>query len=121
MGYKAPKGLRLVGPLPYLDTILLIQNAAVVITDSGGVQKEAAFLHTPCLTMRDETEWTETVDMGVNRLVGNGAGGGLGKAVAAVLAAKDPFGAKTLKEIRRQYGSGDAAVKIIRDCVNWLS
>jgi UDP-N-acetylglucosamine 2-epimerase len=95
MRYKAPKGLRLVGPLPYLDTILLIQNAAVVITDSGGVQKEAAFLHTPCLTMRDETEWTETVDMGVNRLVGNAASGGLTEAVAGVLHASDPFGAKT--------------------------
>lgn len=121
MHYKAPEGLHLVGPLPYLDMILLIEHAAVVITDSGGIQKEAAFLHTPCLTMRDETEWTETVDMGVNRLVGNAAGSGLTEAVAEVLASRDPFGAKTLKEIRRQYGSGDAAEKIIGDCIDWLS
>jgi len=121
MAYEPPQGLRLVGPLPYLDTIALIQNAAVVITDSGGVQKEAAFLHTPCLTMRNETEWTETVDMGVNRLVGDAGGGGLTNAVAAVLDAEDPFGAGTLEEIRTNYGCGDAAGKIIRDCVDWLS
>lgn len=121
LGYEPPKGLRLLGPLPYLDSILLIQHAAVVITDSGGVQKEAAFLHTPCLTMRDETEWTETVGMGVNRLVGNAASGGLADAVAAVLEAGDPFDAETLGEIRRQYGSGDAAQMIVRDCIDWLS
>ena len=121
MNYTPPKGLRLVEPLPYLDTIALIQNAAVVITDSGGVQKEAAFLRTPCLTMRNETEWTETVDIGVNRLVGDAGGGGLAEAVTTLLESEDPFGAETLEEIRRHYGCGDAASAIIKDCVDWLS
>lgn len=61
--------LHIVEPLPYLDTQTLIRFARVVITDSGGVQKEAAFRKTPCRTVRTETEWTELLECGVNRLV----------------------------------------------------
>ena len=62
-------GLQIVDPLPYLDMQTLIRFARVVLTDSGGVQKEAAFRETPCRTLRTETEWTELVDCGVNVLV----------------------------------------------------
>jgi UDP-GlcNAc3NAcA epimerase len=58
-----------VEPLPYLEMLALEQDAAAVITDSGGVQKEAFFFGVPCITVRDETEWTETVESGWNRLV----------------------------------------------------
>jgi UDP-N-acetylglucosamine 2-epimerase len=63
-------GVRLLPPLPYLETQALVRNARVVLTDSGGLQKEAAFHGTPCVTLRLETEWTELVEAGVNRLAG---------------------------------------------------
>ncbi len=60
----------LVDPQGYLDFVRLLDAAERVATDSGGVQKEAFFLETPCVTLREETEWTETVECGWNELVG---------------------------------------------------
>jgi UDP-GlcNAc3NAcA epimerase len=60
----------LVEPLAFLDMVALEQAAAAIVTDSGGVQKEAFFYSVPCITMRDETEWVETVELGWNALVG---------------------------------------------------
>jgi UDP-N-acetylglucosamine 2-epimerase len=57
-------------PFGYLDTILLEKHAIAVVTDSGGMQKEAYFYKTPCITLRDETEWIETVENGWNILAG---------------------------------------------------
>jgi UDP-GlcNAc3NAcA epimerase len=61
-------GLTVIGPVGYLDMARLLAGAAAVFTDSGGLQKEAYFHRVPCTTLRDETEWTETVDHGWNRL-----------------------------------------------------
>jgi UDP-GlcNAc3NAcA epimerase len=63
-----PKGLRLVDPLGFLDMARLVHHANAVFTDSGGLQKEAYFHRVPCVTLRDETEWVETVEAGWNRL-----------------------------------------------------
>lgn len=61
-------GLLVVEPVGYLDMTALLAGAALVLTDSGGLQKEAYFHRTPCITLRAETEWTETVEAGWNRL-----------------------------------------------------
>jgi UDP-GlcNAc3NAcA epimerase len=66
-GVESPR-VRLMEPVGYLDMIMLERNAAVIATDSGGIQKEAFFYGIPCVTLRDETEWVELVELGWNRL-----------------------------------------------------
>jgi len=64
------KKITCIKPVPFIDMIRLEQAAKIILTDSGGVQKEAFFHGTPCITLRDETEWSETVDSRWNQLVG---------------------------------------------------
>jgi len=69
-GVAAPPSVRVVEPLAYRTTLALLRLARVLLTDSGGLQKEAYVLGTPCVTLRDSTEWGETVTAGWNRLAG---------------------------------------------------
>jgi UDP-N-acetylglucosamine 2-epimerase len=63
-------GVQAIPPLSYLDTVALLSESGGLLTDSGGMQKEAYFFGVPCVTLRDETEWVETVELGWNRLAG---------------------------------------------------
>jgi UDP-GlcNAc3NAcA epimerase len=67
---QSPENVLLIPPVGYLDSIALLQSARMLLTDSGGMQKEAYWLQTPCVTLRDETEWVETVASGWNTLCG---------------------------------------------------
>ncbi len=99
-------GLTITKPLGYLDTMMLMKNASAVATDSGGIQKEAYFHQVPCITLRDETEWSELVELGWNRLCSPLLGDG--QIVNCVTQSIGRHG-----KSGTPYGGGDAAVKII--------
>jgi UDP-GlcNAc3NAcA epimerase len=69
LGSSIPSNVHVQKPFGYLEALVSIRDAAAVVTDSGGVQREAYWMGTPCVTMRNETEWTETIERGANRLV----------------------------------------------------
>lgn len=99
------KNLILVDPVSYLEMIRLEMSASLIITDSGGVQKEAFFHKVPCLTLRDETEWVETVELGFNRLCS-------ANHTKIVEAWREM--AVVNETVTEPYGKGDAADKIVK-------
>ncbi len=84
-GLRIPEQIRAIAPLGYLDTLRLVHAARALLTDSGGLQEEAAVLGTPTLILRNETEWQYLVDAGLHTLVGN-SGPTLLPAIRAALA-----------------------------------
>jgi UDP-GlcNAc3NAcA epimerase len=93
-----------IDPVGYFDMIELLKASSLVMTDSGGLQKEAYFFKSPCLTMRDETEWTELVDHGYNIMVG--------ASKSAILGGYERMKNASLDFSTDLYGGGKAAAQI---------
>lgn len=103
----ATQSLQVIEPVGYLESISLIQNARAVVTDSGGLQREAYWLGVPCVTVREETEWLETVTAGANRLVSPSAVGDLADALGRIV-----DGAAVPSWDVGAYGDGHAASRV---------
>jgi len=115
-GWKPSPRLHIVDPVGYLENLYMIERARYVLTDSGGLQKEAYFLDTPCVTLRTETEWPETVDGGGNVVAG--------LSPESIAAAIDHWEARVADNARgfseavhRQFGGGRASDQIIEHLV----
>ena len=97
---------KVIQPVSYLEMLVLENNARIILTDSGGLQKEAYCLRVPCITLRAETEWVETLKSGWNTLAGADKDriiNGVGRA--------DEMQAVSPKSV---YGNGDASRKIVK-------
>lgn len=100
-----PENVMTIPPVGYVDMVMLELSASLIVTDSGGVQKEAYFHKVPCLTRRDETEWVETMQSGWNRLVP-------ADSVKIAEALKADFCPPC--EIKKHYGDGNSGQAIVR-------
>lgn len=105
--------VRVIDPVPYLDMLMLEASTRLILTDSGGVQKEAYWFNAPCVTLRDETEWVELVHSGCNKLVGADP--------AATVAAVREFERNNAQlpadRATDLYGDGHSAEKIVQTVV----
>lgn len=102
--------VQLLPPLPHTETLALVKSARAVLTDSGGLQKEAVWLGTQCVTLRETTEWVETQDGGWNTLVGLDAD-----------AAQRALGSPPTGEAPLLYGAGGAGEAVVDAIERWVS
>lgn len=103
-GLVIPQNIKVVDPIPYTTMMAMVSRSSLLLTDSGGLQKEAYLLNTPCVTIRDNSEWIETIDAGANVLVSSKAEDIQSKA--------NEMWDKELKNDPSVYGNGDASEKI---------
>ena len=104
--------IKLIEPISYHDMLQLTKHARIVFTDSGGLQKEAFWLHTSCITLRDKTEWVETTKLGANILAGSNPQG-IVEAARQILKTRD---IKTkLERFKNPFGDGQASRKIVAE------
>jgi UDP-N-acetylglucosamine 2-epimerase len=120
LALPAGPGLRAIEPLGYLDMIALVGRACMVLTDSGGLQKEAFFLGRPCVTLREETEWVETVTGGGNLVAGTDP-----RRIREAVAAWDARLAGGMPDfsggVREAFGDGAAAARIVAEILRFLA
>lgn len=109
----AAERIRLIDPVGYCDMILLESTARAIATDSGGVQKEACFAGVPCVTLRDETEWTELLEVGANTLRKPSAPEPIARAILD--APEFPDGAA-----HSLYGDGNAGTRIVETLASYF-
>ncbi len=102
---RGDTGLFLVPPVGYLEMVYLLQRCVLVMTDSGGLQKEAFFFRKPCVTLRDETEWVELIDQGVNCLAGSRK--------ETIIDSVSKMSKKVIVDEGNLYGGGKAAHCIV--------
>jgi UDP-GlcNAc3NAcA epimerase len=103
--------VHLLDPVGYFDMISFLSRCELVLTDSGGLQKEAYFFEKPCVTFRDETEWVELVEVGANKIVGAKR--------SSILAAAQNFLKNKPSFSQKLYGEGKASEKILEVLLNY--
>ncbi len=102
--------IKIIEPVSYLEMIALEKNCKLIITDSGGIQKEAYFFKKPCITMRDETEWTELIEVKANVLTG--------AFKDKILSAYNSFKLVSFDVFKNNfYGDGDAGDKAVQELI----
>jgi len=105
-------GLRFIGPVGYLDMVMLENNAKIIATDSGGVQKEAFFHNVPCVTLRTETEWVELVDLGWNSLANPNSMEHIIETIRYAIESNPVMNASP-------YGNGDSSQSIVKQILSY--
>jgi len=111
--YNITTKARIIEPVGYFQMLYLLEHSKLVMTDSGGLQKEAFYMNKFCITLREETEWLELVELGVNALCG------LDK--ASISKALDQFMDKSFAATTKPYGNGNTGKLIAKAIVNHLS
>jgi len=105
------QNIKIINPIGYFDMICLEANAKKIVTDSGGVQKEAYFNKVPCITLRENTEWVETIEQGVNQLVGVDPG--------KIKESINNFYPQEQNYFKQLYGDGKTSEKIVKILNNY--
>lgn len=107
--------IKVIDPVGYLDMLVLEYHSAMIMTDSGGVQKEAFFLCKPCVTLRKETEWVETVECGANILAGTEV-----ERILSAVEVQYVLGPVMSLDPQYYFGTGDASLKISQKSREYL-
>ena len=107
-GIRFNDNIKIIEPVSYLEMILLLRNCSKVLTDSGGLQKEAYFMQKPCITLRDETEWIETLNGNWNYIVGTNKNLIIEKVLV-----------NSFEEQGQFYGDGKAGERIVKALLNY--